>query len=303
MTSALEAAGIVLDGWGGLAITGTSSESHLSTFYRFATALSSGIAVSLPVIPAAGIGRRFFVLMSFISIVFLSLALASSGLAMSYFHLAAGALLIAYNVLLPRERGVDVSARREALEGGGSAFSRAAASTVLGLAIASGIAGIVADSREGSAAAPGEWPWHCAASLASTCLLGAATTAMVLGHWYLVSRKLSFTPLARITIFLGSALLARAVVAGGAAWAQAERWDELISRSGMTAFLAGNGLFVLVRALFGFVAPAVFVALTWRCIQIRSNQSATGILYVTLAFVLIGEIIAWHFLVSDGLIL
>ncbi|HVR75144.1 MAG TPA: hypothetical protein VMT52_12460 [Planctomycetota bacterium] len=303
MTSAVQMGGILLDGWGLLALTAEGSGGQLSTFYRFATALSSGIAVSLPLIPAAGIGRRFFVLLSFISIVFLSLALAASGLAMSYFHLAAGGLLIAYNVLLPRERGVDVSARREALQGGGGAFSRAAVSAVLGLAIACGLAGIVTDSLDGSRAAPGERPWLCAASLASTCLLGAATTAMVLGHWYLVSRKLSFTPLARLTLFLGSALLARAVVAGGAAWAQAERWDGLISRSGMTGFLAGSGLFVLVRALFGFVAPAAFVALTWRCIAIRSNQSATGILYVTLAFVLIGEIIAWHFLVSDGLIL
>ena len=61
-----------------------------------------------------------------------------------------------------------------------------------------------------------------------------------------------------------------------------------------------------LRALvivFGFVAPAALVWMTWRCVQIRSNQSATGILYVSLAFVLIGEIIAKYFLVSAHLIL
>ena len=41
----------------------------------------------------------------------------------------------------------------------------------------------------------------------------------------------------------------------------------------------------------------------WKCVGIRSNQSATGTLYVTLAFVLIGEIIAAYFLTSRGLVI
>ena len=56
---------------------------------------------------------------------------------------------------------------------------------------------------------------------------------------------------------------------------------------------------VAIQVLFGFAAPLVLLWMTWKCVQIRSNQSATGILYVTVVFVLIGEIIAKYLLVSQ----
>jgi hypothetical protein len=40
----------------------------------------------------------------------------------------------------------------------------------------------------------------------------------------------------------------------------------------------------------GFVAFAVATWMTWRTVQIRSTQSATGILYITMIFVLFGEL-------------
>ena len=68
-------------------------------------------------------------------------------------------------------------------------------------------------------------------------------------------------------------------------------------------FLVHPGTFLMTRVLFGFVAPLVLLWLAWRCVRIRSNQSATGILYVVVAFVLIGEIIAKYVLVSQRLVL
>ena len=40
----------------------------------------------------------------------------------------------------------------------------------------------------------------------------------------------------------------------------------------------------------GFVATAIATYLTWKTAQIRSTQSATGILYITMIFVLFGEL-------------
>ena len=134
--------------------------------------------------------------------------------------------------------------------------------------------------------------------MSSGLLLGAALVAMVLGHWYLVSRDLSFTALRRLTLALAVALGVRAIVGLIGLLSQLDFWNEQIGRLGTTHFLLSDGVFLLSRVLFGVVAPAVLVPLAWRCVRIESNQSATGILYVVLAFVVFGEILAKHFLVN-----
>ena len=40
----------------------------------------------------------------------------------------------------------------------------------------------------------------------------------------------------------------------------------------------------------GFAAPLVATILAWKTVQIRSTQSATGILYAAMALVLFGEL-------------
>jgi hypothetical protein len=277
-----------------------------STFYYFATAMAVGIAAALPLVPVAEIGRRFFVLMSFLALVFLALAAAASGLAFQYLHLACAGLLIAYNVLLPPQAGPDVSERRQSAEGGPRPGLTRFSQGLLVLAFACGAAGVVLDAIAYpvrlETRVPQE-PLLAAAFLGSSLVLGGALSAMVLGHWYLVARKLSFTPLARVTRLLWAALLARMAVAGIFIWAQGAAWERLVERSGGTGFLIDPGVFLLARAIFGFAAPAAFGWMALQCVRIRSNQSATGILYVTLAFVLIGELIAVHFLVSRGLVI
>jgi hypothetical protein len=47
---------------------------------------------------------------------------------------------------------------------------------------------------------------------------------------------------------------------------------------------------IAARWGLGFAAAAVAVYLTWRTVQIRSTQSATGILYIAMIFILFGEL-------------
>src|SRR5262249_20897598 len=54
--------------------------------------------------------------------------------------------------------------------------------------------------------------------LASAALLGFATTAMLVGHSYLISPGLTIRPLMGQILGLGIALLARTVVSGAALW-------------------------------------------------------------------------------------
>jgi hypothetical protein len=279
--------------------------SRFPTFFFFATGFATGIVAVLTLLPVPELGRRFFVLMSFLAIVFVALAVASAGLEIGYWHLGLAALLILYNLMLPAQTGVDRSVRRETLEGGPRSATTLVAKGVLLAAAACGVVGIVRDALQYPALefSSHQGAWLVASFLSSALLLGSALTAMVLGHWYLVARNLSFAPLARVALFFSAMLLLRMMVVVGDAVAQGTLWDSLISRAGPTGFFLSHGIFVAVRAVFGLLAPAAFAWMTWKCVQLRANQSATGILYVNLAFVLVGEIIAKYFLVSQGLVL
>ena len=47
---------------------------------------------------------------------------------------------------------------------------------------------------------------------------------------------------------------------------------------------------MIMRWGMGFIGPVVAVILAWKTVQIRSTQSATGILYVAMTLVLFGEL-------------
>ena len=50
-----------------------------------------------------------------------------------------------------------------------------------------------------------------------------------------------------------------------------------------------------------FCGTAVFAYMIWDCVRRRSTQSATGILYLTMVFVFIGELTAQYLLRWKGL--
>lgn len=59
-----------------------------------------------------------------------------------------------------------------------------------------------------------------------------------------------------------------------------------------------EGMFLWQRLLFRLVAPLVLALLPRETARIRSTQSATGILYVDLFTVIVGEVLAKYLLLS-----
>jgi protein NrfD len=64
-----------------------------------------------------------------------------------------------------------------------------------------------------------------------------------------------------------------------------------------------DGVFVWMRLLFGLAGPLSLVWFIWKTVEIRSTQSATGILYVQLFLVLSGELLAKYLRVAAGFVL
>src|SRR5262249_52623324 len=87
---------------------------------------------------------------------------------------------------------------------------------LIGLTTAALLTALGLDSRPLSPdACPG---WLLANELTSAALLGAATTAMLTGHSYLIAPAMSLTPLRRLLAALAVTTLLRLAVAAAALW-------------------------------------------------------------------------------------
>jgi hypothetical protein len=125
--------------------------------------------------------------------------------------------------------------------------------------------------------------WRAADNLAAGAVLGSATTAMLMGHSYLIAPAMSLVPLFRLLAGLGVALLVRAALACLGLW--------LMTRSSTGPSLEGDLLIWLpARWLLGLIGPLILGWMAWETTRIRSTQSATGILYVVTIFCFLGEL-------------
>ena len=143
------------------------------------------------------------------------------------------------------------------------------------------------------------WAFNAASRLSSGLLLGTTLTAMLLGHHYLTAPAMSIDPLKRIVAFLAFAMLMRCGLAGMGLWAGQAGHDGLAASGGYSS----AGMFVAARWGMGFVGTAICTYMTWKTAQIRSTQSATGILYITMIFVLFGELTSMILAGRSGVIL
>lgn len=125
-------------------------------------------------------------------------------------------------------------------------------------------------------------PWLLADDFTSAAVLGAATTAMLLGHMYLIAPGMTLTPLLRLLAALAGAVGLRLGLAAAGLWSWTAE-HSLGKLDDVTIMLP-------LRWGFGFIGPLVLGWMAWQAARIRSTQSATGILYVVVIFCFLGEL-------------
>jgi hypothetical protein len=134
--------------------------------------------------------------------------------------------------------------------------------------------------------------------LAMLCTVtGGSLAAIVLGHWYLVTPRISERPLILQARWLLLAVLVQLLLF--------VTWTTLGGGPGQGAFEAltgANALLVIMRGLVTILFPAVLCYMGWRTAQTRSMESATGLLYINLAAVMAGTIGAAALYVSSGIL-
>lgn len=127
-------------------------------------------------------------------------------------------------------------------------------------------------------------------TLASIIFVGCSVFLMFLGHYYLVVPKLSEKPLLVLHYILWGIFFIKFCfsIFSYFRWSEGslELWDQV---------------FIWMRFLWGYLAIGVLSYFSFRLSKMRSTQSATGILYVIVFFMIVGELISYYFHNSKGL--
>ena len=110
--------------------------------------------------------------------------------------------------------------------------------------------------------------------------LGGVDAAMLLGHWYLVTPKLSPRPLETAALLFAGALVLQALLLLIA-----------FSRGFVATAWDANAAATVLRVFVGIVAPLPIAVAAWWTARMNT-QSSTGLLYIALGMVLAGEIMA-----------
>jgi hypothetical protein len=109
--------------------------------------------------------------------------------------------------------------------------------------------------------------------------LGAVTAAMLLGHWYLVTPRLSPTPLRRMMWLLLGVLILQGLTFGIGLIAFSPA-----TLGGTLAWLVG------LRFVVGILIPIVTTVLALLASRAASLQASTGLLYIGMALIIAGTI-------------
>ncbi len=147
------------------------------------------------------------------------------------------------------------------------------------LAIGSGIIGLAALVVLAVAGGTRSAPLFASQLVLAAVALGAVNAGMLLGHWYLVTPKLSPAPLRRMMWILVAALALQGVA-----------FIVALVAVGTDPLQGGLGWLSWLRLGVGIVLPIVATVLAILASTAPSLQASTGLLYIGLALVMAGSI-------------
>jgi hypothetical protein len=139
-----------------------------------------------------------------------------------------------------------------------------------------GVAALVALAVAGGTASA---PLFAAQLVVGALALGAVFAAMLLGHWYLVTPKLSPAPLRRMMWLLVVALVVQAV-----------GFTVAITLVGTQPIEGGVAWLTWLRLVVGTLLPIGVAVLAILASRAASLQASTGLLYIGLALIMAGSI-------------
>lgn len=134
----------------------------------------------------------------------------------------------------------------------------------------------------------------------SALLLGGVTVGMLIGHWYLIDTGQTIEPFVRIFKFFVTFLIAQTLFF----WIAL----PLLYFSGSPEVVAAMKLawtnhlwLITARVSISQAAPLVLSFMIWRTLKIPHTMAATGLFYIALLGVFVGEILSRQILALTSL--
>ena len=125
--------------------------------------------------------------------------------------------------------------------------------------------------------------WRAFSTITSGLVLGVTFAAMLRGQWSLNAPGMDLAPLLKLLNVAAIAVCGQAIISGTGLIGELSLLSDV-----SLAWL----LFVLLRWSFGIFAVLVLLWMAWQTLKIPNTQSATGILYVAVIGVFVGELTA-----------
>ncbi len=137
-------------------------------------------------------------------------------------------------------------------------------------------------------------------TLSAAFLLGSVLLAMNLGHFYLTNPTLPIEPLLFLTRILVAIMVAVTILILPEALFNAHASTDFVKALKLESF---QGLYVWGRLILGILGGLVISFMALKTVRMHSTQSATGLLYIELIFILFGQAFANFLYLRMGILL
>jgi hypothetical protein len=134
----------------------------------------------------------------------------------------------------------------------------------------------------------------------SALLLGSVTVGMLIGHWYLIDTGQTLDPFIQIYRFFVGCLIAQ--------WAFLLFFPLMLYFFGLPESTIAieklwqqHSTLLITRVIVGQAAPLVLAWMIWRTLLIPHTMAATGLFYIALLGVFVGEILGRQILALTSL--
>ena len=134
----------------------------------------------------------------------------------------------------------------------------------------------------------------------SALLLGTVTVGMLLGHWYLIDAGQSLDPFIRIYKFFVVALIVQTIFLL-ASLILLHAFGVSESVLGLERLWTDHLTLFSMRVISGQAAPLLLSWMIWRTLVIPHTMAATGLFYIALLSVFVGEILGKQILALTSL--
>jgi hypothetical protein len=141
---------------------------------------------------------------------------------------------------------------------------------------------------------------YVATTVTSAMVLGLVSGAMMFGHWYLIDLGMDVEYLRSFIRLVGIALIAD-MAAMGLALAVLALFGGHGATSAIVDLFENHLTLFAMRVVLGPVASIVLAWMCWQTLKIPQTMAATGLLYIALMSVIVGEMLGRFILFRTAL--